>query len=72
MSREATAREAKRKQELLRERKKAEAELVKQGKKPYFLKRCRCHTKKPKRLRAHELIMYLLCCSRKAEIVTYG
>ncbi|KAG2226779.1 hypothetical protein INT45_005744 [Circinella minor] len=39
VSREATEKQTKRKQELLRERKKAEAELVKQGKKPYFLKR---------------------------------
>jgi hypothetical protein len=33
--------EKKRKQALLRERKKQEAELVKQGKTPYFLKRCK-------------------------------
>ncbi|KAI9479573.1 hypothetical protein BDB00DRAFT_775714, partial [Zychaea mexicana] len=39
VSREATEKQTKRKQQLLRERKKAEAELVKQGKKPYFLKR---------------------------------
>ncbi|KAJ8657918.1 hypothetical protein O0I10_006446 [Lichtheimia ornata] len=38
-TREASAQEAKRKQQLKRERKKAEAELVKQGKTPYFLKR---------------------------------
>lgn len=40
-TREASAQEAKRKQQLKRERKKAEAELVKQGKTPYFLKRCK-------------------------------
>ncbi|KAI9315536.1 hypothetical protein BX666DRAFT_1956555 [Dichotomocladium elegans] len=39
ISREANIEQAKRKQELIRERKKAEAELVRQGKKPYFLKR---------------------------------
>ncbi|KAI8139455.1 hypothetical protein BJV82DRAFT_627295 [Fennellomyces sp. T-0311] len=39
VSREATEKQTKRKQQLLRERKSAEAELVKQGKKPYFLKR---------------------------------
>lgn len=32
--------EKKRKQKLLSERKKQEAELVKEGKTPYFLKRC--------------------------------
>lgn len=31
----------KRKQALIRERKKKEAELVKQGKKPFFLKKCK-------------------------------
>lgn len=34
--------ERKRKQALLRDRKKQESELVKQGKTPYFLKRCKC------------------------------
>lgn len=34
--------EKKRKQELLRDRKKQESELVKQGKNPYFLKKCKC------------------------------
>lgn len=33
--------EKKRKQALLRDRKKQESELVKQGKTPYFLKRCK-------------------------------
>lgn len=34
-----------RKRELARERKKVEAELVQQGKTPYFLKRCKCAEK---------------------------
>ncbi|KAI7861807.1 hypothetical protein BDF14DRAFT_246659 [Spinellus fusiger] len=38
-SKEYTAKEAKRKQMLARQRKKTEAELVEQGKTPYFLKR---------------------------------
>jgi hypothetical protein len=33
--------EKKRKQALLRDRKKQEAELVEQGKTPYFLKKCK-------------------------------
>ncbi|ORY89888.1 hypothetical protein BCR43DRAFT_117604 [Syncephalastrum racemosum] len=39
ISREKAEKQARRKKELLRERKKAEATLVKQGKKPYFLKK---------------------------------
>lgn len=40
VSAERFEQEKKRKQELLRERKKQESELVKQGKTPYFLKKC--------------------------------
>lgn len=41
VSAEKMEQEKKRKQALLRDRKKQEAELVKQGKTPYFLKKCK-------------------------------
>ncbi|CAO3630691.1 unnamed protein product [Cunninghamella blakesleeana] len=41
-SRETQIKNDERKRQLTRERKKVEAELVKQGKTPYFLKRCKC------------------------------
>ena len=41
-SRELAEQKQKEKDDLLREHKKAEREMIKKGKKPFFMKKCKC------------------------------